>query len=520
MGKPSTAVNDQASQSLWIATTPRTQYPTVLDLSTQATTNVVIIGGGIAGLTTAYLLQQAGAKVVVLEKERIIEGVSGNTSAKITSLHTLKYHSLMQTFGEETARIYGEANQAGLEKIASLTESLGIDCDFKRTNAYTFAESEKDLTKIEDEVKAAQRLGLPASFEATLDLPIAHVGAIRFSNQAQFHPRKYLIGLAEAFVQAGGQIIENTRVLNVEHVSKTQCELTTSQGNLRASQVIITTHYPIYDPAFYFSRLSPHRSCVLALSLDEPVIEGMYISSSPEGYSFRNQPDGDETLFIVGGEHYRTGQGGNILERYIQLEAYGRKHFAVKEVRYHWSTQDNATLDGLPYVGNISPNSDNVFVATGFDGWGMTNGTAAGILLSDKIMGIKNRWEDTFSPNRFKPTVSAVGQLVSEGINSGKELLKGFLPKSKLIAENLPKAGEGDIFDTDDGKIAVSCDANGQHLAVSAVCTHLGCIVVWNNAELSWDCPCHASRFAADGKVLHGPAVKDLEQKELTTLEA
>lgn len=513
------------AESLWIATAPITNYPRLdaspllhaTDAPAISIADVVVVGAGIAGLTTAYLLQTAGVRVAVLEKERIAQGVTGHTTAKVTALHTLIYDKLIGMFGEETARSYGQANLAGLETIAALTRQLHIECDFKRTSAYTFAESAEDRKKVEAEVSAALKLGLPASFVEQVPLPIPTQGAIMFSNQAQFHPRKYLLGLAEAFLKAGGQIYEDARVLKIDERGNgaAMCEIETSFGTLYADKVVIASHYPIYDPALYFTRLSPHRSCVIAATLDGVAPEGMFISSAKDGFSIRNQPVAGETLLLVGGEHYPTGQGGDILERYRTLEHYARAHFPVNEVRYHWATQDNGTLDHLPYIGKISPTTSKVYIATGFDGWGMTNGSAAGMILSDEILDRPNAWAATFNPNRFKPGVAAASNLVSEGVTVAKEFIGGWLPKPGLDDAEKLLPGEGMIVESSEGKLAVSRDEAGTLHAVSAVCTHLGCIVVWNNAEKSWDCPCHASRFAADGKVVHSPAVKDLKQVPL-----
>ena len=515
MATPSANKTDSIGQaeSVWMATTPTTNYPA---LDAIPAVDVVIVGAGIAGLTTAYLLQTAGVRVAVLEKDHIVAGVTGYTTAKVTSLHTLIYAELIKNFGEESAYLYGQANQAGLEKIATLSEQLGIACDFKRTSAYTFAEHADDAKKIDAEVEAASKLKLPASFVQQPPLPLPTHGAIMFSNQAQFHPRKYLLGLADAFVKSGGLIFEDTRVLKVnEHTpSETRCEVETSRGKLNADKVVIASHYPIYDPALYFTRLAPHRSCVIATTLHGSVPDGMFISCAKDGFSFRNQPHGDETLWFVGGESYKTGQGGDILALYRHLEGYAREHFRVDRVLYHWSTQDNRTIDHMPYVGKISATTSQVYVATGFAGWGMTNGTAAGMILSDDILGKPNDAAKVFDPNRFKPIASA-GTLVSEGVNVAKEFIGGWLPKQREGETLDLKQSEGIVVESDHGKLAVSRDADGTLHSVSAVCTHLGCIVAWNNAELSWDCPCHASRFAPNGAVLHGPAVTDLKQMPL-----
>jgi glycine/D-amino acid oxidase-like deaminating enzyme/nitrite reductase/ring-hydroxylating ferredoxin subunit len=501
------------AESVWIDTTPSTHYPS---LSSIPDVDVIVIGAGIAGLTTAYLLQTSGMNVVVLEMQQIVKGVTGYTTAKVTSLHNLIYDHLIHTFGEEQARMYGEANQAGLEKIAELAESLHISCDFLRTSSYTFTESEREIKKIETEVEAAIKLGLPAAFVTETELPLPVKAAVTFRNQAQFHPRKYLLGLAEAFVNAGGHILEYTRVLEVEEGKP--CRVTTNRGMISAPHVVVATHFPVYDPAFYFTRLAPYRSCVVGVKLDIPAPRGMYIGVEEEAYSFRNQPTPDGEILIVGGEGYKTGQGGSVREHFERLEAYARQHFPVTATAYHWATQDQRTLDHVPYIGLISPSSKNVYVATGFNGWGMTNGTAAGIILSDLISGRENAWSVVFNPNRFKPLASSK-QLISEGANIAKEIVTGHLPKSAPQVLQELAIGDGKVVQHNGEKIAVSKDVSGKLHMVSALCSHMGCVVNWNNAEMSWDCPCHGSRFDADGKVLHGPAVKDLEAKLISSAD-
>jgi glycine/D-amino acid oxidase-like deaminating enzyme/nitrite reductase/ring-hydroxylating ferredoxin subunit len=497
------------AESVWIDTTSTTDYP---PLSALSNSDVIVIGAGIAGLSTAVLLQQAGVSVIVLEKDEIVKGVTGYTTAKITSLHNLIYDYLTQYFGVEQARMYGEANQAGLEQIASFVNEHRVECDFKRTTAYTFAQSEHEVKPIEAEVKAAQRLGLPASFVTEITFPLPTKGAITFSNQAQFHPRKYLLALADYFVQSGGHIFEHTRVTEVNEANP--CTVITDKGTISAQKVVIATHFPIYDPALYFSRLSSHRSLVIGLRLDGTVPEGMYIGTGEEAHSFRNQPIDDGMLLLVGGAGFKTGQGGDILERYHRLEQFARLHFNVASVEYHWSTQDNRTLDRIPYIGPIGPKSTAVFVATGFGGWGMTNGTASGLILTDLVLGKENQWLPVFNPNRIKPLIS-VKQAVSEGLAVTKELIASRLPEPVWDEHASLVNGEGKVFEIDKAKIAISRDKQGDLHAVSAICTHMGCVVNWNNTDESWDCPCHGSRFSPDGKVLHGAALTDLEQKQM-----
>jgi glycine/D-amino acid oxidase-like deaminating enzyme/nitrite reductase/ring-hydroxylating ferredoxin subunit len=487
--------------SLWLATTPTTDLPT---LQAGLTVDVAIVGGGIAGLTAATLLKAQGKRVAVLEADRIVEGVTGYTTAKVTSLHTLIYDYLIDHFGEEKAQAYGNANQTAIELIASLVKDKAIDCDFIRTEAYTYTDAESDLDKIRAEVKAALKLDLPAAFVQETPLPFPVKGAIRFSNQAQFHPRKYLLALARDIPGDGCYIFERTTVTDVAEGDP--CVVTTEHGKLSAHAVIIASHYPFNDKTLFAPRLTPHRSYVLAVQLNEPVMRGMFITPD-SAHTMRSQPTAEGDLLLVGGEGHKAGQGGDTVARYQRIEAWARENFKVQTVKYRWSTQDNGTLDRVPYVGRYTPISHNVYVATGFGGWGMTNSTAAAMILCDLIVGRENPWAELYDPNRVNLT--SVPELVKQGVDVAKHFVVDRLPEA-TPAELEP--GDGKIVRTDAGDLAMYKAEDGAITALSPACTHMGCFVQWNPAEKSWDCPCHGSRFATDGRVIQGPAIKDLEQ--------
>jgi glycine/D-amino acid oxidase-like deaminating enzyme/nitrite reductase/ring-hydroxylating ferredoxin subunit len=495
--------------SLWLATTPDTNYS---QLPENLTVDVAVLGGGITGIATAYFLKQAGASVAVIEAGRIVKSVTGNTTAKITSLHSLIYDHLISQFGEEQARLYANAQESGKEKIASLVNELNIDCDFRRTSAYTYTLLDEEVRQIEDEVKAAAKLGLPVSFVQSTELPFAVKGAVRFDNQAQFHPRKYLLALAERITGGGSYIFEETRAFDIEEVEP--CTVKTSRGVVRAKAVVLATHFPYQDPNIYFAAMHPMRSYVLGCRLNGSVPQGMYVSTGTPHNSIRNNPyDGGE-IVMLGGEHHKTGQGGDMSDHYRRLEEWARANFDVQSVEFRWSTQDNNTVDKVPYIGRLSAGSKHLYVATGFGGWGMTNSHVAAMLLADMILGRKNDWEKVFAPSRFKPVTSAK-DFVSENLNVAKEFMGDRIDTPELDdLEKLP-AGWGEVVEWKGERIALYKDEGGKVSACSATCTHMGCIVHWNSAEKSWDCPCHGSRFNFDGKVIQGPANKDLEARNL-----
>lgn len=488
--------------SLWLDTTAQTAFPI---LHHSLTVDVAVVGAGIAGLTAATLLKEAGKTVAVLEANRIVQGVTAYTTAKVTSLHALIYDYLIRHFGEDKARAYAEANQAAIEQIARLIAQQKIECDFMRAQAYTYTESADEVDQIKAEADAALKLGLPAVFTDQTPLPFPVEAAVRFDHQAKFHPRQYLLALAQSIPGEGSHIFEGTRTLDVAEGEP--CQVTTDRGILMTRDCIIASHFPVYDKAFYFARMAPHRSYVLAIRLEGSVPPGMFISTEPF-HSLRSHPVAGGELLFVGGEGHKAGQGGDTVARYQHLEQWARDRFAVKSVEYRWSTQDNRPFDRMPYIGRATPAAKHLFVATGFGGWGMTNGTVAGMLLRDLVLGRENSWAAAYDPNRFK--LAAVPRFIKENVNVAIHFVGDRLTRAE--PDSLAP-GEGAVVRTEQGKVAMYKEEDGTLHTRSPVCTHMGCIVNWNPAEKSWDCPCHGSRFAADGEVIHGPALKALKKK-------
>ncbi|MBS1189775.1 MAG: oxidoreductase [Rhodocyclaceae bacterium] len=489
--------------SLWLDTTPETGFP---PLPEGLEVDVVVVGGGLAGLTAATLLKEAGRTVAVLEAGRIVHGVTGHTTAKITALHTLIYDHLIRHAGEAKARAYGEAQQAAIEQVAARVRDKAIDCDFVRSDAYTYTESPEEKGRIEAEVEAAQRLGLPATYLEDTPLPFPVEAAVRFDGQARFHPRKYLLALARDLPGEGSHIFEATRVLDV--TPGEPCQVTTDRGRVAARDVIVASHFPFADKALFASRLQPHRSYVLALRLDGPPPDGLFIDTG-ENFSLRPQPlpDGD-TLLLVGGEGHRAGEGGDTVARYQRLEVWARGRLPVRAVEYRWSTQDNFTVDRIPYIGPTTQHSRHLYVATGFNGWGMTNGTVAGMLLRDLILEGDNPWAAVFDPSRMN--LNDVPELVRQNARIAAHLVADRVHRTD---PDTVGPGEGKVVHTLHGNVALYRDEAGLIHRLSPVCTHMGCILHWNPAERSWDCPCHGSRFGVGGEVLHGPALRPLEKK-------
>lgn len=408
-------------------------------------TDVLVIGGGMAGLLCAHQMRQAGISCVLVEADTLCGGITQNTTAKITAQHGLLYHSLMRRFGAERAQLYLQANQAALAQYRHLAQ--GVDCDFERKDAFVY--SLDGRKKLEQELSVLQRLGCPADFQETLPLPFPVAGAVRFPNQAQFHPLKFAAAIAKELT-----VYEHTRVREL-----TPQGAKTDRGLITAKEIVVATHFPFLNKhGSYFLKQYQHRSYVLALE-NAPDVGGMYVDEAQTGMSFRNY----QNLLLVGGGDHRTGkQGGN----WQELEAFARRHYPDARVVCRWAAQDCMTLDGVPYIGRYSKRTPHLYVATGFNKWGMTSAMVSAMLLTDLVLGRQTPYAEVFSPSRsmLRP------QLAVNGLEAAAHLLT---PSQKR-------------------------------------CPHLGCALKWNEQERSWDCPCHGSRFSEEGTLLDNPATGDL----------
>jgi glycine/D-amino acid oxidase-like deaminating enzyme/nitrite reductase/ring-hydroxylating ferredoxin subunit len=476
--------------SLWLQGASR---PARAALDTDLTVDVAVLGAGIVGLTTALLLERQGARVAVLEARHVGAGASGYNTAKLSSLHGLSYRRLVKSHDAEAARTYGEANEAGIARVFELADELGIDCDLRRKPNYTYTEDESDLDQVREEAEIAGELGLPATFVQDTDLPFPVAGAVRFDDQAEFHPVKYLDGIAGAL---RGPLHEGTMATAV-HGRRVR---TAGGSTVTAEHVVVATHLPFLDRALYFARCHPERSYVVAgRAASAPA--GMYLSTEQPAHSIRAHGE----WLLVGGESHKTGQA-DAEERYARLAAWARERFGI-EPELRWATQDQMPVDGVPFVGRHDPLSSQVWAATGFKKWGLAMGTAAAELLAAQIAGREHPWTSLFDPQRLRPRAS-IGSFVKENANVALRFVGDRLFK-RAGAEAIPP-GQGRIVGTGLTQRAVYREEDGTLRELSARCTHLGCIVNWNTAERTWDCPCHGSRFAATGEVIEGPALNPL----------
>jgi glycine/D-amino acid oxidase-like deaminating enzyme/nitrite reductase/ring-hydroxylating ferredoxin subunit len=486
------------NRSLWLATSQLPRQPV---LEGDITVQALVVGAGITGLTAARLLLDSGVRVAVIDSGAVSAGVTGSTTAKVTALHSTIYSTLSKAWGADVATAYAQANLEGLEMIRRRVAEEQIDCDFVDAPALTYATSAAGAKKVAAEVEAAREAGLAVYGTTDTDLPFPIRAAARLDGQARFHPTRYCSGLLRGIVANGGAVFEQTRALDLDAGSGA---VSTDRGTIRSEMVFIASHVPFVNTGLYPSRMSASRSYAVAFRSTQPV-EGMHISVEEPIRSIRGTGDG---YTIVGGESHPAGAGIDTEQCYDALESWSRERFEAGPIEYRWSAHDYRSADGLPFAGPMGT-SGRVFVATGFAKWGMTNGTIAASIMTDLALGRDNRWAEVFDSRRIAPRQAAAGLLKMSASYSKNVVTKRLLSsRAPDVGELGP--GEGGVVSDGGRRAAAYRDEEGALHAVSPICTHMGCQVEFNSAERTWDCPCHGSRFGVDGKVIHGPAVRDL----------
>lgn len=480
--------------------------------------DVVIVGGGITGITAAYLLVKEGVKVALLDAGKLLNGTTGHTTAKITAQHDLIYDEFINHFGISKARMYYEAATNAMKFIKNTINELQIKCDYSEQDAYLYTTSEQNVQKIEKEFQAYQKLNIDGRLTNEIPFNINIKKALVMKNQAQFHPLKYLSYLVKEIVKGGGYIFEDTTAVNVETDENKATVLTRNGKRVTGNGILCCSHFPFYEgTGFYFSRLHADRSYVLATKSKMEYPGGMYLSVDQPNRSIRYTPMDGENLFIIGGESHKSGQGKDTLEHYKALEKFAGDVFNFEEFHYRWSTQDLASLDKIPYIGEITKSQPNILIATGYRKWGMTNGTVAAMLLTDIALNKDNPYKSIYLPSRFYADPS-LKKFFKENVDVAKHLIKGKLEIADKNPEDLAN-DEGAVVMINATQKGAYRDSDGKLHIVDTTCTHMGCEVNWNHGDRTWDCPCHGSRFSYDGDVIEGPAEKPLQRDDFTMLE-
>ncbi|MGH3916299.1 MAG: FAD-dependent oxidoreductase [Pseudonocardiaceae bacterium] len=492
-------------QSLWLDASPAGNWPR---LDADRTVDVAVLGGGITGLTTALLLAHRGAKVAVIEADRVGSGVTGNNTAKITALQSTIYSALNSAHGPAAAADYAAGSASAVRRVVALVKQEDIACDLQRRPALTVAVDDTELPAVQREVQAAAAAGLPVYWTDQVDLPFPVKGAVQLDDQIALHPVRYARGLAEALERAGSQVYEGTRAIGLHEGAP--CRVSTTGATVRAGHVVVATHFPVFDRGGYFARLEPTRSYCIAAQVRGGLPTGMSINAGSPTRSINTYRD----LLIVGGESHPTGTRGVDEERYRRLEDFARTHWDVAAIRHRWSAQDPTSYDQLPVIGRYTPMSARVYVASGFMKWGLSGGTMAAAILADLISGTAPApWASRFGPHRI--SLRSVPRLLKQNAKVGAEFVVDRVTPAQVSRPGEVPAGQARVMRDGLGKVGVFREPDGTLHAVSLRCTHLGCLLRFNGAERSWDCPCHGSRFDVDGSVLEGPAVKPLARREL-----
>lgn len=494
--------------SYWIESCPINQTN---KLKQDLEAEVCIIGAGIFGLTTAYYLSKRGVKVIVLEKDGIAEKTTGHTTAKITSQHGLIYHYLIDTFGLDFAKAYLEANQQAIENIESIIKEENISCNFETQDSYVYTTEQSEVEKIQQEKEAMERIGFPAEYVTETELPFSILAGLKFPNQAQFHPRKYLLSLISILERRGVNIFENSKVVDIKHL-KDEYEVYINDNKITAKYLVMASHYPIKNfPGMYFIKMYQDSSYAIGVELEQEVFDGMYISCDTPATSFRNiMQDNGKKLLIVGGSSHKTGQAdADVEDSYINLENYIKSIYPKAKIKYRWMTEDCISLDKIPYIGEFSNFLPNMYVATGYKKWGMTTSHVAAKIISDKILGIENPYENIYTATRLKPIKNSkeFGNMLKQ---SAYSLAINKLSSPIISYEELEN-DSGGVVDYKGEKLGIYKDKNGKMFAVVPYCKHLGCELTWNNLEKTWDCPCHGSRYDYTGKIITEPTTESLD---------
>lgn len=484
--------------------------------SSPAKYDVVVVGGGMTGVITAFMLQEQGRKCLLVEAHNLGFGTTGGTTAHLNTIMDTPYSTINRNFGVEGGRTVAQAATQAISTIEDHVRRFNIPCEFEKTDGFLYSQSEQETKQLKEIYQASKDCGVDPHYTADVPIPVAFESAVRFGGQAKFNPIVYLQHMAAEFEKLGGHIKENCRVQEVNQEDG-ELLITTSGGMIHAQHVVYATHIPPGINLLHL-RCAPWRSYAVAAKLsNDQYPEGLIYDMNDPYHYYRSQKIGDEMFLIAGGKDHKTGEQENTEQVFLSLSAHIERIFKIREITHQWSSQYYESADGLPYIGLLPGQTHNIYVATGFGGNGMIYSHVAARELSHQITSGATVYGDLFSPSRIKP-IAGFNNFVSHNA----DVIKNFVGKwfgiqhLEQLAELAP--GEGKVVTIEKTLVAVSKDANGKLHAVSPICTHMKCNVAWNGTERSWDCPCHGARYSPDGLVITGPASKDLEPVELREL--
>ncbi|MBV9514839.1 MAG: FAD-dependent oxidoreductase [Mycobacteriaceae bacterium] len=496
--------------SLWLA--DRAHAPWAAGtLDPDESADVVVVGAGITGLITANLLARAGKSVLVLEARTVGAGATGNTTAKISLLQGTQLSKIIGRHGTDMAKAYVDGNREGQEWVVQHCEAHGVAV--QREDAYSYAQSGSGVPSARAELKACESVGLNAKWDDDADVPFPYHGGVRLPDQAQFDPMPFLDSLVSELLGRGGRLVERARVRRVSsrrggltlHVNGPE----DSETEVQASQLVLATGVPVLDRGGFFARVKPNRSYCLAFKVPGAITRPMMISTDSPTRSVRYAPTADGERLIVGGAGHPVGRAKSPSKALQELSSWARMHYPGAVQTHFWSAQDYESIDQLPYVGPILPSSEKILVATGFNKWGMTNGAAAALALSSRILGGRMDWARAFS-SWSAHELAGIPAALQANLEVGFNLAKGWITPASRIAHPQPNDGEGGVVSGPPWRLQARSLVDGVEHRVSPVCPHLGGIVNWNDADKAWECPLHGSRFTPDGTLLEGPATRDL----------
>ncbi len=477
--------------------------------------DVAIAGGGITGITTALQLQRSGKRCIVLEAETLCFGTTGGTTAHLNTLLDTPYTTITRNFSKEDAKLVAAVTGRAIRLVKENIDELDIDCGFEYQDAFLYAQDDKQKDELEDIIKASRDAGLEIIEDDTVPFDVDFIKSIRVKGQAKFHPTRYVHALAEAFESLGGTIVQQCRVTDVDDADKVT--LTTSRGEFQAHSLIYATHIPPGINLLHL-RCAPYRSYAMAVKLSgDRYPDGLSYDMYDPYHYYRTQLVDDQPYLIVGGYDHKTGHEENTTRSFAQLEAHVRGLFNVEKIAHQWSSQYYEPADGLPYIGSLPGHTGNIYVASGFGGNGITYSHVAAMVLTDILNNVDTPYQKLFNPNRIKP-VAGFTSFISHNADVIKEFVGQWFSGDKIEGLADMARGEGKLVTLEGKKIALYKDEEGQLHAVNPTCTHMKCAVAWNSGERTWDCPCHGARYSIDGKVITGPASRDLELVSISKL--